>query len=82
MTAQAYGWVQHAVARQCSHFPDESFSRHSHAHHAVLAGPPLQLYRHDIACTEKHALLEMHASTRNNPFILQKNREHFGRFAS
>jgi hypothetical protein len=46
-----------------------------------LAAPPLQLYRHNIAWREKHALLDMHASTRNNPFILQKTREHFGRVA-
>jgi hypothetical protein len=51
--AEAYGWVQHAVTRQCSHVPGESFSRHSHAHHAVLAVPPLQLYRHNIAWREK-----------------------------
>ncbi len=50
---EAYGWVQHAVTRQCSHVPDESFARHSPAHHAVLAVPPLQLYRHNIAFGEK-----------------------------
>ena len=50
---EAYGWVQNAVTRQCSHVPDESFARHSHAHHAVLAVPPLQLYRHNIARRKK-----------------------------
>ena len=79
---EAYGWVQHAVARQCSHVPDESFARHSHAHHAVLAVPPLQLYRHNIACTKKTpcwSLRQVQAGavlflspSHKNPFILNK----------
>ena len=56
LTIEAYGWVQRAVMRQSSHVPDEGFSRHLHAHHAVMAVPPLQLDRHNIACKEKITL--------------------------
>ncbi len=46
---QAHGRVQHAVTRQPSHVLLGCSARHSHAHHAVLAGASLQLYTHNIA---------------------------------